>query len=599
MTDLPKAKLDIQVQHIDLAQAGKRSRSTAWERVVAILPITALLFGLGLYFYNSIVHYLGAGRDDTFIVLWTGMSLAEGHGLVNYNLEPTEMSSSLLHTVMVAFLYMVAPEFIYTFNKLLGLLAGAVLLVVLYHKRHDLFEGTTSGTILFAISVLALGNSRAWLYWNMGGLETPFQTLILFLYGISLIEFLKTPLRVWPLVILQALYLLVRPEGFLLIPFTGLCILCCNFFERPLPRRHVLYVIGLPSLIFLCILISRYLNFGLLFPNPVYAKIQLGIDNNTRSNLEAGIQYLKGFYSSSPYVVLQLVIVIALMIQYIHILMQRKAARGIATGYYYFAPILGLILLNHLFVISVGGDWMEFYRLIVPVVPFLVILTTFFAFQMLTAVLAKLDRPDPNLAIFANLALAVLFLAAIATNSGQQDNHEVQGFHNCSEKMDLSKLRSLAMDTFRLDHQLMLTNCATNRDWIGVLPFIQEELPGLYESLDQKITIATFQMGFFPYFIKQVHPTMNIEFIDTVGLGDSQIARMDLPKASFGVRDGVNIVSIFTGKSGELSQYVLDRNPNMIYVLDATDMRRKALARLGWSTAWDKPGAVIFIKSQE
>lgn len=171
MTDFQKAKLDISIQSIDFAHGGKKSRSTAWETLVGVLPLTILLFALGWYSYNSIVHYLGAGRDDTFIVLWTGMSLAEGHGLVNYNLEPTEMTSSILHTAIVAVLYMAAPDFVYTLNKLLGLLAGALVLIILYQRRQDLFGGKTAGTIAFAISVVALANSRAWLYWNMGGLE--------------------------------------------------------------------------------------------------------------------------------------------------------------------------------------------------------------------------------------------------------------------------------------------------------------------------------------------------------------------------------------------------------------------------------------------
>lgn len=601
MTDLQKAKLDFPAERIRLEQSEKRSDSAAREKLLGSLRAAAFLFAIVIYFYNSIVHYLGAGRDDTFIVLWTGMSFAEGHGLVNYNLEPTEMSSSILHTVMVSVLYMLAPDFIYTLNKLLGLMAGAVLLVVLYQKRQELFGDTASGGVTFAISVLALANSHAWLYWNMGGLETPFQTLILFLYGLSLVEFMKTSQRVWPLVILQILYILVRPEGFMLILFTGLCVLCRGFFQQPLPRKHVLLVIGLPTFLFLCVLIARYLHFGLLFPNPVYAKVQLGTDNQTLSNLEAGIQYLKGFYTSSPYIALQLVVLIAFMIQFVRILIQRTARMtpDISTTYLHFAPLLGLILLNHVFVVSVGGDWMEFYRFLVPIIPFMVILTTLFALQMLKVVLAKLDLPESNLMIFTNLALGVLLLAAIATNSNQQDNHEIQGFHNCSETMNLSKLLFISESYPHLDDQLMLTNCASNRDWLGVLPFIQEELPRLYSLQDKKIIIATFQMGFFPYFIKKIHPTMNIEFIDTVGLADSNIARMSLPKANFGLRDGVNIVSIFAGESGELSQYVIDRNPNMIYVLDAPDMRRKALARLGWSTVWDKPGAVVFIKAQE
>jgi len=110
-----------------------------WKRIRRLLPITILIISLALYFYSSIVYYLGAGRDDTFITLWTGITLAGGHGLVNYNFEPVEMSSSLLHTVIVAITYILAPNFIYTINKVLGLMAGAILLVVLYQKRHDLF----------------------------------------------------------------------------------------------------------------------------------------------------------------------------------------------------------------------------------------------------------------------------------------------------------------------------------------------------------------------------------------------------------------------------------------------------------------------------
>ena len=356
-----------------------------------------------------------------------------------------------------------------------------------------------------------------------------------------------------------------------------------------------------PAFIFLCTLIYRYINFGLLFPNPVYAKVQLGIDNDTFSTLERGIQYLKGFYSSSPYISLQLAVLIALAIQSIRMLMQRrfKSFQGLSASYFYAAVFLGLILMNHLFVVSVGGDWMEFYRLIVPVVPLLVVLTTFIAFQMLKAALEKLRLPGSHPVILANLALAVLFLTAIATNSGQKDNHEFLGYHNCSEKTNVPRLLSLSAEPARLDRQIMLTNCASSRDWLAVLPFIEEELPGLYRALDQKLTIATFQMGFFPYFIKQTHPAMNIKFIDTVGLGDINIARMDLDKASFGVRDGINIGSIFSGKAGELSRYILAQNPNMIYVLDATDRRRTILAGLGWAVIWDQPGAVIFVKERE
>lgn len=202
----------------------------------------------------------------------------------------------------------------------------------------------------------------------------------------------------------------------------------------------------------------------------------------------------------------------------------------------------------------------------------------------------------PYFKIFSNAALGVLFLFAIAANSGQRDNYEMQIFHNCSEKIDLSKIHSLALDYSDLDEKLILMNCAGERDWEGVMLFITDELPMIYEALNHEVTIATFQMGFFPYYVKKINPALNIEFVDTLGLADSKIARMHGPRESYGLREGLRIDDIFAGKSGHLSEYILGRDPNMIYVLNATSKRRMALSNLGWTMSWDKPGAVIFIK---
>lgn len=578
----------------------KMSRNTYWNKILGLIPITILLSALALYFFNSIIYYLGAGRDDTFISLWAGSSLAEGYGLVNYNFESMEMSSSLLHSLIIAVTHILAPTFIYTINKALGLITGACLLVLLYKKRNTLFENNFSGTLPFAITIVGLANNRAWLYWNLGGLETPFQTLIIFLYGLYLIEFWKTPVKVLPLVVIQILYLLVRPEGFIIILFTSFFLFARSIkFRQPLHRKQFFTLIGIPSSIFLAILVARYQYFGLFFPTPVYAKINLGLDNDTISKINAGIKYLIGYYTSSPYVVIQLLILVALVFHFTRILINQKVKpiSNPSTNNFNLILWFGLILFNHLFVLGTGGDWMEFYRFIVPIAPILTILTTCFAFRTVNSLIDKRTLSKPYIKISANLALGVLFFIAIATNSSQRDNYETQEFHNCSEKIDLSIIQSLAMDYSNLDENLILMNCAGKRDWDGVMRFITDELPKVYESLNHNITIATFQMGFFPYFIKNTNPTMNIEFIDTLGLTDSNIARMKIPKKSFGVSDGTHIVKIFTGKSDKLSEYILNRNPNMIYVLVASDKRRQELSKLGWIAIWDQPGAVIFIKN--
>ncbi len=316
--------------------------------ILKFIPISFLLVALAFYFYNSIANFAGAGRDDTFITLWTGISLAEGHGLVNYNFEPVEMSSSLLHTLVVGAIHLFAPDFVYTINKVLGLLAGATLLIVLHQKRNSLFGNDVSGIMALGITYAGLANSRSWLYWNLGGLETPFQTLILFLYGLSLVECWKSPVRVFPLVVLQTLYLFVRPEGFTLILFTSIFVLARRKFHRPLDRKQVVLLLGIPSLVLLAILITRYLHFGLLFPNPVYAKINFAVDGNTISTLIAGIKYLTGFYMSSLYITGQAVILIIFLIRSIYTLIPRKNNSGFdrSTQDFVFMPLLGLIFLK-------------------------------------------------------------------------------------------------------------------------------------------------------------------------------------------------------------------------------------------------------------
>jgi hypothetical protein len=567
--------------------------------ILKFIPISFLLVALAIYFYNSIANYVGAGRDDTFITLWTGISLAEGHGLVNYNFEPVEMSSSLLHTLVIGVIHLFAPDFIYSINKVLGLLAGATLLIVLHQKRYSLFGNDVSGTIALGITYFGLANSRSWLYWNLGGLETPFQTLILFLYGLSLIEFWNTPVRVFPLVVLQTLYLFVRPEGFTLILFTAVFILGRAMFHRAFHRKQIALLLGIPSFFLFIILITRYLHFGLLFPNPVYAKVNFAIDGNTISTLRTGIKYLTGFYTSSPYITGQLAILIVLLIWAVYSLVRGKTRSNVERSKpeFIFVLWLGLILLNHLFVIITGGDWMEFFRFLAPVVPLMVVLTTGFAYKMINEVIKKNNLSRPYLEASSNIALGAVFLILIATNSGQRDNYEAQDFHNCSERFDAAKVRAISLDYRHLDENLILMNCAGQRDWNGLMLFMTGELPKAYQLLDQNITIATFQMGFLPYYIKKLHPTMKIRFIDTLGIGDTNVARLEGARQSYGLSEGTRIAEILAGESGELSNYVLSQNPNMIYVLNATIRRRQQLADLGWAVELDKPGAVIFIKN--
>lgn len=99
--------------------------------------LAALLF----YLFMSVTFFLGAGWDDLFLTLWQGENLAAGHGFVNYDFERVEISSSLLHTPIIALVSLAAPEHTFLWNKALGLDAGAVCLYVIYAFRDTILGG--------------------------------------------------------------------------------------------------------------------------------------------------------------------------------------------------------------------------------------------------------------------------------------------------------------------------------------------------------------------------------------------------------------------------------------------------------------------------
>ena len=143
--------------------------------VLAAGCATMALLGLALH--------AGAGRDDVFITLHAGEQLGAGGGLVGWNGERVEMSTSLLHVWLVAFLSWLGPT--YLSNKLCGLAAGLAVLVVIHRSRELLFPDERSRGLAHALTIGALSTTPSFLYWLLGGLETPFVALLVTLLATS------------------------------------------------------------------------------------------------------------------------------------------------------------------------------------------------------------------------------------------------------------------------------------------------------------------------------------------------------------------------------------------------------------------------------
>jgi hypothetical protein len=550
-----------------------------------------LFVSLFVYLDNTLCGYIAAGRDDTFISLWAGKALSEGHGIVNYNYEPVEMSSSLLHTIIIAFINFVWPDKLFLMNKIMGILAGLMIFLVIYFKRSILFQGHISRLAAFAMVLLSLAIYPAFLYWISGGLETPFQTLLLFLYGIYILEAWQNSKSIAPLIVIQILYLLVRPEGFSLILFTSVFVVLRHWFDTGFSRNQIRKLIGIPLSVFSLLSIVRFLKFGLFFPSPVYAKT--GIESMFGSiGLFKGMNYLKLYYSSSPYVLVQGILLIIICL-YCVIEPSVRALTKKPAKLNPFIFWIGLIFMNHLFILLVGGDWMEYYRFIVPVIPLSTVLVIIFPVGWIASLRGRYSGNSvfyaTSVSMIAMFAILMVLLPSQKFGLEPDITFEEQMIASIEESKSLLSI---------LKEDIILRNCFHKRDHDNLMEFIDKEMPELYERLGRRMVIVTYQMGYVPYQIKQKHPDYNIKFVDTLGLGDSEITRLSLEKNSQGLVAGTQIDKILNGQIAGLSEYVLKKKPNMIYMMRASEETRQILEKLGWRIVWEKTFAIVFIKDQ-
>ncbi len=362
-------------------------RATAAHREHPLLAKALLAIGSLLCVWLSLNHFVGAGYDDSWISLWSGERLAERGMLLNHNNQPVEIASSLLHVLMIAGFHTLSPGNALLLNKLTGLLAGLGTLAVVYAQRDTLFGGLAAQwrTPALGMALLALATHPSWLNWNLGGLETPYQTLILTVHATYLIRHISGRRSRLALAVTQCLYTLVRSDGFTLVAVTAACLAAHALLSR---RRQAaadaIQVVLAPGVLILALMGARYLLFGLLAPTPAYAKA--GSLADLLGGVHYGITYVRDFYSSSPLMLAQAVLLIGAFARIVLNALSRPSKADASL------PVLAigvlLIAWNHAFVILVRGDWMSYFRFIVPVIPLLAIVSA----QTLASVLEGLTR---------------------------------------------------------------------------------------------------------------------------------------------------------------------------------------------------------------
>lgn len=296
--------------------------------------------------------------DDAFISFRYAKNLVEGHGLVFNIGERVEGYTNFLWVLIAAMILDAGgrPE-VWTLwiGAGCGVVALAAVMAYLQRKERD---------YLFAGILLAANGGFA--AWATSGLETSMFTMLVTLGMLSLLWMFETKgddndnssdLRpVWLSAGFLVLAAMTRPEGVLI---TGLCgvFLLIQTIRKRFDTRRLLFWGAAWIVPYGAYFLWRFSYYGHLFPNTFYVKAGgLGM-------LPEGMTYIL-YAAQRFYLYLLLIPAIVLLV----------ARRGLGVR----KETLGfgaLIVLPYLaYVASVGGDFMDMFRFVVPVIPLVMLL---------------------------------------------------------------------------------------------------------------------------------------------------------------------------------------------------------------------------------
>ena len=305
-----------------------------------------VLLLLSLLFYSHARSYW-ATVDDAFIAYRYAENFSNGLGLVFNEGEYVEGYTDFLWVILLAGFHLLGAEIVIC-SQILGVLFGVLLLPLLY------FTGKRCcglGRWASLAPCIVVVSSAAFCRWAGAGLETvPYATLFTASLTISLTE-LRHQSRVPISGVLWGLTALFRPEAI------GLFIAFLVFtlgMRKGRPRTILAMVAGF-GIIIIPHFIFRQIYYGFLLPNTFYAKVSLN-----PASIKMGTLYVGGFLlQHGPWGLLALLG----LSKY-----RDKEWKSLLV-----LP-LGVVSVAFLYIISVGGDFYNYFRFCIPYFPWIVLL---------------------------------------------------------------------------------------------------------------------------------------------------------------------------------------------------------------------------------
>lgn len=449
--------------------------------------------------------------EDAFISFRYAQNLAHGNGLVWNPGERVEGYSNFLWVLILA-----GSEFvrlgIVEPSRWLGFAASCGTLTVMYLLARELTDDSRKAELTFAGAAVLLVSTAPFSLWTFAGLEEPlFTFLVALTLYLHIRERRLATRRPWTALSALAAAL-TRPEGIMIGALVlGLQLLPSRderWDAERLKRIGIwMATLAVPYALFL---IWRFSYYGYLLPNTYYQKLGgPGLPDSQRYS--DGYSYVLRFWQQYGWFLLFPLPVIALL---------RRSSRAVA------APLLAFGGLWVAYVVYAGGDYLLYFRFLVPLLPLAYLLSVH-------VIILEFDRlAMANARRAATVVLPILLLATSAW----------------------------LMDVPAFDKNLVVGSEA--------VAFQREEIAAWIRTQDPQAVVALNAAGQIPYWSKATS-------IDMLGLNDEHIAHRPPYSSTQGF--------LAPGHNKGDGRYVLQRRPDIIILTPGLAASPESAAM--WRTA--------------
>lgn len=347
----------------------------------------ALILSIAILYMNRDFYH-----DDSYITLRYARNFIDGSGIVWNQNEYVQGYTNFFYLILISFFGRLGLDLVLA-SRIIGVIALVCLPAIL------IFFGTAVDEKprrpLWHLAGILVMTSAPMLVWSIGGLE---GTLFSLLVASGCLLFLLALNKFTPYWFYAAsgcsfgLSFLTRPDGIVFI-FITFVFLCAKLRRRPQTYLNIIAFSAPLAIVIIPYVIWQYTYYGDFVPNTFYAKMGTPLWHR----LHSGFRYVADYAVQPPY--LPMLVAASL----IHALVLKVWNSKIT----YMALSAAAYLL---FIIYVGGDHMQAFRFVLPLVAVMSAIMPF--------CLAPIIDKDQGSA-FVGITLVILILSSLQLTSGK------------------------------------------------------------------------------------------------------------------------------------------------------------------------------------